>query len=718
MKKILLFMAAALIAVSADAQLASKRTDAMVNAHQKALPQTTIKNYQVVAERNVGQPVFTNKLSKQLKVTSSMQQSVTPAGKFTALRAGGRESGLQSEYTGFGNHVNDEVGSMTWTMSTGTITFTDETTADALVDVIPNPFTGEDFEDGVWVEYKLEGNTLTIEPQLVASATSSSTGEPFYIFLESATTTSGAITMTLKDDGSIDGSYSILYGAYDGEDYATANYLGYYGNYLKGIKYYLPGVIPVPAVSCETDDLVLFAGLGLNGYSYNNNLAFTSANAPLTFHNSTTDPATEWSWSATNEAEEGTAVTGNSKDFTLDVKANDIFTAVTLIGTNLGQASEPYVWATGKSFAGTGEPNYTEAYLYGGGMEGEFMLNNETTAIITRQDPDGDVTFYTNWATPDKASNSMNKIYIYHEKPAAPLYIEGVTLPLVSFTATDDFNLHIRICEASRNGTKLTVGNLLAEADATKENINDAFTVGLTGVEFTDLYRTDDLGMAEELTHLFLDTEFVIIIDGWNNETFTGVLGSQDAPDDNARTSTWFEKKGEDGSMYSYTSWKTSLFVGLLGATWGYLDTNDNTDLTIPAEGGQAKIHIEPMLRSVDNETGTYSTRLFLDDTVEDNEIPDWLDIYFDNEVYTDNESSYDLVFEAGAATENRSATMTFFQEGARLQVTVSQSAGSGVSAVVNKIDNNAPAYNAAGQRVGNDFRGLVVKDGKKAIKK
>ena len=224
--------------------------------------------------------------------------------------------------------------------------------------------------------------------------------------------------------------------------------------------------------------------------------------------------------------------------------------------------------------------------------------------------------------------------------------------------------------------------------------------------------------MAEELTHLFLDTEFVIIIDGWNNETFTGVLGSQDAPDDNARTSTWFEKKGEDGSMYSYTSWKTSLFVGLLGATWGYLDTNDNTDLTIPAEGGQAKIHIEPMLRSVDNETGTYSTRLFLDDTVEDNEIPDWLDIYFDNEVYTDNESSYDLVFEAGAATENRSATMTFFQEGARLQVTVSQSAGSGVSAVVNKIDNNAPAYNAAGQRVGNDFRGLVVKDGKKAIKK
>ena len=69
-------------------------------------------------------------------------------------------------------------------------------------------------------------------------------------------------------------------------------------------------------------------------------------------------------------------------------------------------------------------------------------------------------------------------------------------------------------------------------------------------------------------------------------------------------------------------------------------------------------------------------------------------------------------------STEDRSCTLVLYQEGARLIVTVSQGGGSGINTVVTKIDNNAPAYNVAGQRVNNNFKGLVVKDGKKYMNK
>lgn len=159
--------------------------------------------------------------------------------------------------------------------------------------------------------------------------------------------------------------------------------------------------------------------------------------------------------------------------------------------------------------------------------------------------------------------------------------------------------------------------------------------------------------------------------------------------------------------------------MGFVEGTYGYLHTTDNTSVTIPAEGGQAAIHIVPMLYSVDGDTGEPKTRLFLDE-VEGNEVPSWLTVGFANEVYTENESSFDLVFQAEASTEARSCTLVFMQEGAKLEVTVSQAAGSGsgISTVVTKIDNNAPAYNVAGQRVNKNFKGLVVKDGRKFMNK
>ena len=705
MKKLLLMVAAAVLAVTVNAQVASKQTAGKAQSKQKVTTQTVShKKYEAVSAKQV-QPVFTNKLSKRLVVSENVKKSMIP------VKKAARRAVLKEEYNAYGNHVSD--GAMNWMMESASLE-TNEGVVNVLIDVIPNPFTEGDLADGVFVEYTQEGNTITIPAQLVAANEEGT----MFVFLESATTNDGTITLKLKEDGSIDGSYSILYGAYKSSDYATAEYLGYYGSYLTGISYYLPGVIPVPTVAAEQGNCVLFAGLGLNGYSYTNNLAITAAKASLAFTNLTTDPTTEWDWSATKllDNDQTQTVTGYDKEFSLEFGLNDVYQNVQLIGGNEGQMSDPFVYACGKYIdEETGAPHYTENYIYGGGTESSFILNDETPAIMTRQDPDGDLTFYTNWATPDKASNPMSKIYCYHEAPAKPLYIEGVSVPMVSFSAKDNFNLHVKICKATRTGRKLTVGDVIAEGDATSENVNNGFDNGLVAVEFAPLYIEDETGLSQELNYLFIDSEFVVIIEGWDNDTFSGVLGSQDAPLDYAGYSTWFEMVGEEGSMYSYNTWKTSLFIGLMGAAYGYLDTNDDTNITIPAEGGEASIHITPMLSSVDSETGKSKTRLFLADESED--IPDWLNVGFANEDY-ENSYGFDLVFSAEAASAPRSCNLVFFQEGAKLEVSVSQGGGSGINTVVTKIDNNAPAYNVAGQRVNNNFKGLVVKDGRKVMNK
>jgi hypothetical protein len=314
------------------------------------------------------------------------------------------------------------------------------------------------------------------------------------------------------------------------------------------------------------------------------------------------------------------------------------------------------------------------------------------------------------------------------EKPAAPLSIAGVTLPLYNFVELDPeqnpFNLHIKICKVNREDGKIVPGDVIAESDATIEDVNDTYAAnGLSGIEFTKLYIEDEDGMSTDLPYLFLDDEFFVVVEGWDNGSFSGRFLSQEEPLADASTSTWFEMTGVEGKMYQYTTWKTALFIGLMDATYGFLYTEDSKDITLPVEGGQAAIKVHPMYSNGDEtaqELG-YKTRLFLDETVAGNEIPEWLGVDFANEDYDDT-YTFDLVFEAEAlpeGVEGRQATITFMQEGARLEVTVTQGKATGINVTTKTVKtSNTPMFNLAGQRVNKDYKGLVVKDGNKFIVK
>ena len=609
---------------------------------------------------------------------------------------------------------------MEWTMTAATAK-SEEGNFDVLVDVIPNELG---LPDGIAVEYSISGNTLTIEPQIVAFSSKNS----MYIYIEDGSSSSGVINLNISDDGVISGSYSIMYAVYSDE--ARENYLGYY-TWAKGITYKYPGQKAVaPVVDYQPNNLVLYAGLGLSGYSYNNNLVMIGAYAPVNFRNATTDQATGWDWSVEKLTEEGSEVIRSTeKNFTLNTIGGEAYTNFSLVGINDDAKSDSVKWGVGKSLNNNNATRYTSLYAYAGTTASTFDFSDGTFATMTAQDPDGDLTFYTNWATPDKASNSMSKIYVYEGKPSTPIYFKGVTLPMVSFQASDSipFNLHVtlRKCERNPQTGKVSFGEIIAESDATIEDVDDsnATTSGLTAVNFTSFYVEDEFGMSTELDYLFVEDEFLVEIDGWDNGSFTGILGSQDITPANGLTTTWFEMSDEPGSAYAYTSWKTSLFVGLLEAAYGYLYTEDNTNLTIANEGGQAAIHVNPMLYSTDDNDNP-TARIFIENINVDGEnveeIPEWLSVGVANEDY-EKGIDYDLVFQAAALpaeVAGRSAVITFFQEGALLKVTVSQGENTGVQTVVTSSKAaNGKLFDLSGRQV-NGKKGLIVRDGKKFIVK
>lgn len=713
MKKFLLVAAAAMMVVSASAQLDRKSAGSKAMASKTVLPTASFKKY-MVAGQNMNPSVFREQKLMSKRFNEKMDNvNLTAAAKF-------RAPAVKETYYAKGYDSQKTDSLLEWTMSAGVAT-TDEGNVNVLVDVVPNDFG---FEGGVPVEYTLSGNTITIPAQLIA--TNSKYG--YYYFLEDGATSDGTITLNLNEDGSIKGSYSIGYFVYGDEE--RTNYLGAL-TWAKNITYRFPGQAAVaPTVEYQPNSLVLFAGLGVSGYSFNSNLVMMGGYAPVSFRNASAGDATSWDWSVENVTNENPEVIRSSeKNFTLNTVGGDVYTNFSLVGINGESRSDSVKWGIGKTLSDDKSARYTKLYAYAGTTASSFEFSDGSYATMTAQDPDGDLTFYTNWATPDKASNSMSKIYVYQGKPSSPIYFEGVTLPMVNFSASGEtpFNLQIAIRKCKRNPQtgKIALGDVIAKSDATIDNVNSEYqnTSGLTAVEFRGFYVEDEFGMSTELDYLFVEDEFLIEIDGWDNGTFTGVLGCQDITPNNALTTTWFEMTGEAGSTYAYTSWKTSLFVGLLDAAYGFLYTTDNTNLNIAAEGGQAAIHVNPMLYST-NAEGASSYRLFIEsinvDGEELEELPEWLTVGVANEDY-EKGVDYDLVFQAEAlpsGVTGRVANLTFFQEGAQLKVTVSQGETTGVQTVVTSSKAaNGKLFDLNGRQVSGK-KGLVVRDGKKFIVK
>ena len=630
----------------------------------------------------------------------------------------GQKDGIteEQEYKGYGIDISTNSG-VTWKMVRGTNT-EDGVDTPVFVNLSPmDEMFASVFPEGIFVEYELEGSTATIKPQVIASTTDDE-DKPIYLILSSGTSEDGTIVLTIADNGAITtiDNECILIAGWGTRNFDPTfdTYLGYY-TYTDRVKYLLPDE-PEPApqsVSFAPNELVLFAGMGTTGYSFTNNLAVGAPFVATNFVNGTKDMATSFSWSArevVSDTEEN-LLKADTRDFALTLTPDATYTDIALVAAN-GEAVSDSVYFGRRNMEmddngnPTSTPLYEASYLYAGGGESGFQFDDGSYAMWSRYNPDGDMAFYMNWATPDLTTTlqnpySISKLYSYQGKPAAPLFLTGVKLPVVSGEFQENFNMHMTLYRCTRSSTgriaELSDDDIIAEADATMENVTteDIGGVKLSIVDFNELYVMNEYGLSDPLDYLFVEDEFMVVFSGIDNETFSGRFGSM-SNDNEDLPVLWFEMSGEEGSMYSYNGWSPALMLGLSDATYGYLHTEDNTNLQFAAEGGEATIHVDPMYYNEETEEPTYNLAVekIVIDGEEAEELPEWLTFAVANEDYTTataideegkeyeyfvNGIDYDLIVTAAALEDGkaRTAEITFMQKGARLVVTVSQGAGS-----------------------------------------
>lgn len=734
MKKFLLFAAAALVAVSANAQLALKKdmskSQAVAKQSRNSFSYAKAKKAEASMAKLKNQTFsFAGRAaSKSFDLKESLRKSVKPAQNLKMANTSFRRAAAE-EYIATGYDMDEALG-IQWSTFTGTST---DGSKLLVKDLIPNCFG---FEQGVLLEYTIEDGVLIIQPQLVASIAE----RGWYIFVNDYDAEDGVIRLEIEDDGFIiTQGLTLEYGVFSSNSFDPTfkTYLGYWER-EKNCKYRLPGDAPEPpVVMAEPGNTVLFAGGGMSGYYYSNNLAVIPGYTEFTLANGTTDFASGWKWSGEEitaaETEGGedviTPFTAETKDFTFVTNPDALYQKFSLIGLNEDVESEEYAWGYGHALKSDGTCLYEKFYAQASGINDAFDFEDGTYAIMTTQNPDGNRAFYTYYfSTPDRAQYSMSKIYCYQGKPGAPIYFTGVTLPLLYLETQDDFNLHINIYKCSRSASgKLSIGELIAQSDASQENVVDKYLsdTNLGYIVFDGFYMLDDDGMSVALDYLQIEDEFVIEIDGWDNGTFKGILASLDWDvTTSSLQSTYFTLTGEETDLRAFNGWNNTLFIGLNDATTGYLYTTDATDIKIDNAGGEATVNVEAMLRSVNSETGAYDYRLFIDEILVDGEsveeVPEWLTIGVGN--ISESGTEFTLAFQAAALPEGvagRTVTVKFMQEGAFLTVNLTQGEPTGISTVkTTKLNGKSLNYNLAGQRVGQGYKGLVIKDGQKMIVK
>ena len=721
MKKFLLFAVAALSVGTVMAQSTSKKV-AQKSGNQVQQTVKVERLTSIVSPAKQSLAVSRKKTmmlqSKKFNLNvSGLKFSATNAG-FRALTA--RRAGtVQPEYTGAGSVTGS--GATPWKMLSGANEAGDTL---YLADVIPNPYSSS--IDYVVVDYTLNGDKLTIKPQKVFSS-SKWVG---YIF--GGTNDDFSIEMTLGEDGSLtlpEGE-TLYYGAFaDAFDPTFETYLGYI-EYATNITYTLPGQIVAPIVEYNPEGMYLHTNVSSSFYGYSSaDFANISPFAPYNMVNGTTSVADAWAWSLYND-DSTKVVKETTKDFVVNVEPG-YYIPAELIGYNQEVASNPFILGIAKG-------NMSVAYVNAGFMESDYEFSDGTYGMQTLANTDNSLSYYSSYGTPDKNANrSISQLVLYQGKPSAPLYFEGINMAVSRFTINDPekFNLKCKIQRVKMEADGWpTMGDVIAEADLTADNIVVGYDGGgsynMTQLRWTDFYVMDEYGMSTSLPYLFLDEEFAIVIDGWDNGTFTCEhTWGEGTNNDSAGFSTFFFKTGDepiDENMLRL-GYRTRQLVGFIGVVGGYLYTTDATDMTIPAEGGEAKIHVQPMLYSVDDENNV-KTRLFLDENIEDNEIPEWLEVTSTDPVLTGTgedavyDLAFDLTFKAEALPEGvtgRQAELVFMQEGAQLKVTVTQGEATGIAVAKTQVKaNNAQMYNLAGQRVGKDYKGLVIKNNRKMLNK
>ena len=668
-----------------------------------------------------------NKFSKAV----SLQKKSTFAPVRHGISAAPRkEVSMLEKYVGYGIKYGDNK-KVKWNMVPGMIEDSLGVTA-VLWDVIPVPdFFASAGITNIPVEYTYDEDekTITVPAQKVLTRYYSD-GSETYILVFSELEEDGSIIINVGDDGSLEVNQNdiITYGdwdtpniEYDDED----NWVGYNGYYIRmqRVQYFTPGEEPfdVPQPEYEPEGLFLHASISSSAYGYNNNLQFMPAYATQSFKNFTTGDVDTWSWTMKRleynaeleDYEEAETITADTKDFSVNT-IDATYKPAELVASLEGHASDPYIWGLAHESQAD-----TEVYIYASFLGDNFKFTDGTYATISKCDPSNGFSLYSSMATPDVNSrnDTISSIILYQGKPETPFYFEGVNFLVEKLAVQEDFTLKCKIQKVTKDPEtqKITLGDVIAEADAKADDIVQGYNGNgwdIWELNWTEFYTVDEFGFSETQDYLMVEDEFALVFEGWDNGTFSCVPLGESSENANGTNSLYYQLSNDD-TIYG-KSYFSHLYGGFKGAIYGYLYTEDPTTFEFDKEGGVGIMHVTPMLYSsgTDAETGetVAKVRLFLEsitidgepfdyevdeETGEDN-MPEWL--YYGiidpnqlsgNEENEENEEDEETESEGidyylGVGVdeltdaESRTVEIVFWQEGARLKVTINQSGNGG----------------------------------------
>ncbi|MDE5783325.1 MAG: hypothetical protein K2H97_03240 [Prevotella sp.] len=567
------------------------------------------------------------------------------------------------------------------------------------------------------VEYTVEGNNIIVKPQFVGNYMG------YYLYMFDWDSEDGSIILTKDENGYITTNVEkIFIGAFTQDVFDPSkthiNNGGTYGGLVQrtdNAKYFAEGQerpVEAPTATYDPAFTMLNVTLSTNGYSMRSNNSMVPGYAEIPYSNTSTNinDATSWSWeicdsifnAETRTYSAGNTVKSTDENFSFLTQGSATYGQPILTATNTaGEQSKSATYTIG-GYINCGD----DISSYGSSETGDWQAS---LASIKNS-----LVAYSDYGTPDVSGNQGTTTFaLYQGKPAAPLYFTGINLMVYKFTQNSDFNLTARIVEATRSANgRLTLGETIAYADAS-EYVAMSETQGF--LYFKDMYVLDEDEMSESIDHLFIDKEFAIVIDGWNNGTFSGIpVVERNNPNENGLPNIFFDYEGYSG----YTNFMddcTHMYVGFNEAVCGYLHTTSGTNFTALTAGEEFTISVDDAMFHSVNEAGESSARVFASD-----DCPEWITLSVAN--VNEKATAFDIKVTVekneGAARE---AKFYIYQEGAKIDVTVSQTGDSDVNTGINGVNADkvsAPRYNAAGQRVNANAKGIVISNGKKQIAK
>lgn len=266
------------------------------------------------------------------------------------------------------------------------------------------------------------------------------------------------------------------------------------------------------------------------------------------------------------------------------------------------------------------------------------------------------------------------------EKPAAPLYTDGLFLTLedVAFDADNDAELYANIYEVNKYGD---VDKLLATA---KAKVSDKYTEsGFVTLPFK-FYQTVD--GAEVPATFMLDRDVIVEIDGFYNNLKVRKFGAmtqyENHPD--GRNHAYLKIHIEEDGYAPTDSWygadelledcNTSLVMTFSGA-FDFMQA-EKQSITLPASGGSESVKIDACFGS-DNWSVVDGENIY--PLTSATTLDGWLKVA---------PSADGIMFSAEASHEARTKTFVVVSKGAEVEMTVSQATETGIDADIETARN------------------------------